>query len=147
MLQKIVLSVDPSAEGRAATEWCAENLEPGTTIVAVCGVSDVGEFMIGLPLFEEAGDAHELHQQFETRWIAPLKTAGFDCRTRFGLDESAGAVREVVDEEHPDAVVVGKAAHNGLKEHLLPGVGNALVHHMPCPVILVPPTLAARSPR
>jgi len=139
MLKKVVLSVDGSPESRAAIAWCTDNLSPDTTIVAVCGVSDVGEFVIGLPLFDEAGDANELHRALETRWVAPLRQAGFECQTRFLHHGQAAAVRAVVDEEQPDAVIVGKGAHGALRDNVAPGVGAALSHHMPCPVILVPP--------
>jgi nucleotide-binding universal stress UspA family protein len=143
MLKKVVLSVDPSPESRAATAWCVENLSPATIIVAVCGINDVGEFVIGLPLFDQAGDAAELHRALESRWVAPLREAGFDCRPRFMHHTQATAIREAVADEHPDAVIVGKAAHGALREHLAPGLAGVLTHHMPCPVILVPVAEAA----
>jgi len=145
MLKKVVLSVDPSPESRAATAWCLDNLTPDTTIVAVCGINDVGEFVIGLPLFDQAGDAAGLHRALESRWVAPLREAGFDCRPRFMHHSQATAIRHAVADEHPDAVIVGKAAHSALREHVAPGVGVVLAHHMPCPVILVPASDAASA--
>ncbi|HZP15378.1 MAG TPA: universal stress protein [Nocardioides sp.] len=137
MMGKVVLSVDGSEAGRAATEWCVENLAPGTTVIAVCGISDLAEVVLGLPGFDEPGE-HGLEEALNTRWSEPLRRAGLYCIPRLVHHRPMAALLEVVAEELPDAVIVGKGPHRAWAEAFVADSPLPLVHRMPCPVVLVP---------
>jgi len=146
MMGKVVLSVDGSEAGHAATEWCVRNLAPGTTVIAVCGISDLAEVVLGLPGFDEPGE-HGLKESLNTTWSEPLRRAGLHCVPRLVHHRPMAALLKVVAEERPDAVVIGKGPHRALLDGLTPESPLPLVHRMPCAVVLVPtrPATPARS--
>lgn len=141
-MDKVVLSVDGSEAGCAATEWCVRNLAPGTTVIAVCGISDLAEVVLGLPGFDEPGE-HGLEDALHTRWSEPLRRAGLNCIPRLVHHRPMVALLEAVAEEHPDAVVVGKGPHRAWVDAFVPDSPLPLVHRMPCPLVLVPARSAA----
>lgn len=139
-MDKVVLSLDGSEESRAAVQWCIDNLEPATKLIAVCGISEMQEFVLGVPPFESTAE-QAIEEAFKTRWIEPLRRAGFDCEARVVHGGAAPALLGVIEREQPDALVVGKAPHSSLADTIVSGWLFRLVHQMPCPIVLVPDTV------
>jgi hypothetical protein len=65
-MDKVVLSLDGSEESRAAVRWCIHNLDPATKVIAVCGISEMEEFVLGVPLFDPTAE-QAIEEAFKTR--------------------------------------------------------------------------------
>jgi nucleotide-binding universal stress UspA family protein len=135
---RVVLSADLSSESRAAREWCAENLAPGTAVVAVLGINHMGELVLGVPPFDLGATERELRASVERDYCEPLDTVGLQCQARV-LDVSQGrALTEVAHHERADLIVVGKRPHGWLVDAVRGEIAGQLVHHPPCAVVVVP---------
>src|SRR5438445_7265407 len=128
-MDKVVLNLDGSEESRAAVRWCIDNLDPATKVIAVCGISEMEEFVLGVPLLDPTAE-QAIEEAFKTRWIEPLRRAGFDCEARVVHQAAAPALLQVIQREQPDALVVGKAPHNLLADTIVSGWLFRLVHQM-----------------
>jgi len=65
-MDKVVLSLDGSEESRAAVRWCIHNRDPATKVIAVCGISEMEEFVLGVPLFDPTAE-QAIEEAFKTR--------------------------------------------------------------------------------
>jgi len=75
----------------------------------------------------------------EDDWVAPLREAGVDVRTRITEDiHPVAALAGVVEEERAGVVVVGTRGIGGFLGLRLGRVPMQLVHHTQMPVVLVP---------
>jgi nucleotide-binding universal stress UspA family protein len=135
---RVVLSADLSDEGRAACQWCATNLPPGTTVIAVLGMNPVGELMFGVPPFDLTAAEHDLRIGLERDCCQPLTTAGLRAEGRFHPTSQARAITEVAVRERADLIVVGKRPHGWLIDAVRGETAGQVVHHPPCPVVVVP---------
>lgn len=140
--QRVVVGVDATEESRCAIEWCASHLGANSEVVAVASMSKLGEFLLGLPGFDDDPAAHMLGRA-ETNWVAPLHAAHVPVRIRFEEDESWRAVLTVARDEHADLIVAGKQHRRFLTELINPPGADLLSHHAPCPVLIVPTSLDA----
>ena len=142
---RVVVGVDATVESRCAVAWCARMLGSNTEVVAVAAMSKFGEFVLGLPGFDEDPAAHMLGRA-ETNWTAPLHTARVPVRIRFEEDATWRAIVTVATDEHADLIVVGKQHRNMLAKLINPSDADLLVHHAPCSVLIVPATVDAGEP-
>jgi nucleotide-binding universal stress UspA family protein len=142
---KVVLSADPGEEALAAATWCATNLAPGTAVTAVLGLNPVGELMFGIPPFDPTGSERDLLDSVERDCCEPLAAAGLECEARLVPQTQARALLDVAAHEHADLIVVGKRPHGWLLDVALGEVAGALVHHPPCPVLVVPARRRAQA--
>jgi nucleotide-binding universal stress UspA family protein len=135
---KVVLSADSTDEGDTARRWCADHLDRRDTVIAVAGINQVGELVMGVPPFDSLGGERELLTQIEHDYCSPLDAAGVVCTARITPAGQARAVAEVAVREAADLIVVGKRAHGPIADAFLGEVASQLVHHPPCPVVVVP---------
>jgi nucleotide-binding universal stress UspA family protein len=137
MLEKVVVGVDGSDASRAAVQWCATNLQPGTIVLAVCGMSDL---LFGVDFMSAAASAQlaSMDQALRDHWCQPLRTAGLRCECRLVCGPKAAALREIALLEHPDALVVGKRCHGRAVDAVVGGTARRVIHRPPCPLIVVP---------
>jgi nucleotide-binding universal stress UspA family protein len=142
---RVVLSADLTSESRAARGWCVENLAPGTAVVAVLGVSQMGELMLGVPPFDLGAAEHELRASVERDYCEPLDAAGLQCEGRVLALSQGRALTEVAHDEHADLIVVGKRPHGWLVDVVRGELAGQLVHHPPCPVVVVPTAPVERA--
>src|SRR5690242_7804404 len=104
-MEKVVLSVDGSAESRAATRWCVHHLRAPATVITVCGITELGEFVLSIPPFGPPLSAAQIEESLKGRWADPLRRAGLRPDPRFIHDRQGAAVCQVAELEHPDAVI------------------------------------------
>ena len=127
-----------SDASRAAVQWCATNLPPGTIVLAVCGMSDL---LFGVDFTSAAGvRAVGINGPGALRdhWCQPLRRAGLQCECRLVCGPQAAALREIALLEHPDALVVGKRCHGSAVDAVVGGTARRVIHRPPCPLIVVP---------
>jgi nucleotide-binding universal stress UspA family protein len=134
---KVVLSAT-GPEGRAACSWCSANLDPGTSVTVVVGVSHLGEFVLGVPPFDAAGGETALMETVRLEYCRPLEARGLDCHASLVLERQGAAVLDVARKEHADLIVVGKRPHGPVADAVRGEVAAQLVHHPPCPLVVVP---------
>lgn len=135
---KVVLSADGSPEAVGASEWYLKNLSAGDVVLAVAGLSQFGEFTLGVPLFDALGGEHALLERVEQRLCAPLADLGVRCRAILEPHSQARAVVDVAVREHADLIVLGKRPHGRIGDAVRDDVATKVLHHPPCPVMVVP---------
>jgi nucleotide-binding universal stress UspA family protein len=135
---KVILSADGTDEGAAARQWCAANLHAGDSVIAVVGVNQFGEFVLGVPPFDALGGEPELLAGVKGEYCRPLTEIGLACDARLLRDSQRRAVIEVAETERADLIVIGKRPHGWIADLVLGEVIGQVVHHPPCPVLLVP---------
>lgn len=135
---KVVLSATGTEEGRAACTWCSANLDPGTSVTVVVGVSHLGEFVLGVPPFDVAGGETALLEAVRRDYCRPLEARGLACQASLVLERQGQAVADVARREHADLIVVGKRPHGLVVDAMRGEVAAQLVHHPPCPLVVVP---------
>jgi nucleotide-binding universal stress UspA family protein len=138
---KVVLSADDNAEGTEALAWCRSHLhggDGGDTVLAVVGVPQFGEFVQGIPPFDELGDRADLVAHLEAHFVRPLLDAGIPCQLRMVDHGQLRAVTDVAEAEGADLIVAGKRPHGPLADAIAGEVATRLVHRPPCTVVVVP---------
>ena len=146
-LRRIVIGVDGSPGAAAALRWCAETgAVLDAEVVAVNALATPSALLAGaapgeIPVIVDASaiDAtvhDELAAELE-QWCGPLREAGISYRSYVVDGGVVDALLGVAEEVDADLVVVGRS-HGGIKEKLLGSVPNHLLHHCPCPVVIVP---------
>ena len=135
---KVVLSVDSLEEGDEACQWCMDHFGPGDTVTVVAGVSMLGEFVLGLPPFDALGGESALVRQIQRRYCEPLVAHGVACEAKLVPHGQARAVTEVARHDGADLIVVGKRRHGRVGDALHDETASHVVHHPPCPVVVVP---------
>src|SRR5204863_1051380 len=105
-----------------------------------------GEFVLGVPPFDALGGEPELLAGLEREYCRPLTEIGLACDARFRPGSQRRAVVDVAETERADLIVIGKRPHGWIADLVLGEVIGQVVHHPPCPVLLVPTeTHAARA--
>jgi nucleotide-binding universal stress UspA family protein len=135
---RVVLSADGTGEGQAASHWCATHLGADDSVIAVLGINQLGEFVMGVPPFDEMAVMPDLMAKVQRECCDPVAAAGVRCETRVVSHGQARALSDVARRVHADLIVIGKRPHGALVDAVLGEVAGQLVHHPPCPVVVVP---------
>lgn len=136
-MSNVVTHADGSAESRVSVQWCADHLEHEDEVVVVYRLSPVGEFVLGLPMFD-ANDERRLIELLRGPWIKPLEDAGLHVRSIAIPRGPLAAVLETAEREHADLVVVGKRKRGAVLDALAGDLASHLVQHASCPLVIVP---------
>ncbi|MGZ4103622.1 MAG: universal stress protein [Actinomycetota bacterium] len=142
--RRIVVGVDGSPGSLQALNWAidlARDLE--AEIIAVLAL----DLPLGLPPqaipspFWDRSWRDEMEGTFELDWCAPLREAGVKYRTVMQDGAPATVIAETAQREQADMIVAGARGRGSVTELVLGSVSHRLVHHSPCPVVVVhPPT-------
>jgi hypothetical protein len=135
---KVVLSVAGLDEGTAGQRWCLEHLARGDTVIAVLGVNPLADFVLSIPPLDALDGENELLADVTRHYCVPLNAAGIACEPRLLPYQQGRAVMDVARAEHADLIVAGKRPHGRLGDIFLEGTATQVVHHPPCPVVVVP---------
>ena len=135
---KVVLSAETGPVGDAARDWCLAHLGPADEVIAVVGLSNVNELVLGVPPFDGMVTEGELLAVVEHDFCRRLNKAGIRSVARFRREAQARAVAEAAVEEGADLIVIGKRPHSWIADAVLGPVAVHVVHHPPCPVVVVP---------
>ena len=135
---KVVLSAETGPAGDAAREWCTTHLGPADEVIAVVGLSNVNELVLGIPPFDGMVTEGELLAVVEHDFCRGLRKVGIPCVARFRRETQARVVADAASEEDADLIVIGKRPHSWLADAVLGPVAVHVVHHPPCPVVVVP---------
>jgi nucleotide-binding universal stress UspA family protein len=131
LIERIVVGVDGSANGRAALEWAvglASSLSAEVIVVH------------GVGLREAAGihDHERFRKRFDDEWCAAL--AGSSVRSRRLLldGDPVSVLLRTVEHEQADLVVVGSRGVGDRPELLLGSTSTQMTQRCTVPVVVVP---------
>jgi nucleotide-binding universal stress UspA family protein len=138
-MARVVVGIDGSDESRAALQWAVDEATlRGATLELVHAWSPpyVGAYPFAMPPFDvDALDAGA--NALVDSVLASTNTAGLrDPVTRTVVCGSAAAVL-LERAEGASMVVVGARGRGGFSRLLLGSTSTQLVHHAPCPVVVV----------
>jgi nucleotide-binding universal stress UspA family protein len=134
----VVMSAELSEEGAAACSWCRANLHPMDTVIAVIGMQPFGELVVAVPPFDVLASSRELLDAVERDYCDPLRAHGLRPEALLVRRRQTAAVVAAAVAHDADLVVVGKRPHGWMADAILGEVANQVVHHPPCPIVVVP---------
>jgi nucleotide-binding universal stress UspA family protein len=137
-MHRIAVLVDGTPESMRAVEWCAEHLGPSDEVVAVAGLSNVGELVLAVPPSNLRMWRTAIRRSLHGSWTKPLTDRGIPHRDRFVEMTPWRALRKVGDEIRADALVIGIANHHGLGALLDQRGASHVLHKARRPVLVVP---------
>ena len=142
MFKKILVCSDGSDYARDAAlvtvqvaahfkaEVVALNVFP--TFLAAMGVWNLA---MGQDVMDDYAKAQK---ENVTKHIVPLFAhEGVQCRVVQELGHPVSGIVRVAEREKADLIVVGNRGVGGPKEVFLGSVSNGILHHAPCPVLIV----------
>jgi nucleotide-binding universal stress UspA family protein len=137
MVKRIVVGVDGSDGALAAMRWtAAEAAQWDADVVAV----QAWEFTPLVVATDAPIDLQQLRADTDTQLDRQVREIFGDREARVERrvveDLPANAVLEAAADA--DLVVVGSRGRGGLKGMLLGSVSQKVVHHAPCPVVVIP---------
>jgi nucleotide-binding universal stress UspA family protein len=143
---RIVVGVDGSDSSKAALAWAVGQARLTGAVVNAVTVWDV-------PLTVRTPWPLTWKTDFKglaKRMLADVITDVPDSDGKAEITPSVvrGDAAQILPQtaEGADLLVVGTRGHTGLVEAVLGSVGQASVHHAPCPVVIVRSSSAAQAP-
>jgi len=135
---RIVVGVDGSPSSVAALEWAfGQAILTGSVIEAVCAWHYPNTHGVAIP---DNADYHALAEETLAKAITEARNAdqAYDAVPVRPVVVKAQPARALLEQaEGATLVVVGFRGHGGLSEALLGSVSQHLLHHAPCPVVIV----------
>ena len=131
MTRRIVVGIDGSEDGQRALAWAIDEARARGGAVEVVHVWT----WLGASTIE--ADTRQLARETLDVSVAKAETDGVDVRAR--LIEGRPVASLVGAAKGADLLVVGSRGHGGLAATVLGSVSTGVVHHAPCPIVVVPP--------
>jgi nucleotide-binding universal stress UspA family protein len=140
----IVVGIDGSEGSKRALEWAAAEAKlRGTPLTVVLA------WQWPATMYGEAGwagidsdvidDFRKLAEQRLDEETAPLASTFSGLEVRRKAIEGPAVATLIDAAKDADLLVVGTRGHGGFAGVLLGSVSQQVVHHGPCPVVIVPP--------
>ena len=139
----IVVGIDASPEAERALGWAvdeAERRQQNLTVVTV--VPTPARVVLGEVNYPHASDEDLAEAQGRASATVEkvLAQRHSPSRVKYAVRADYGNVADVLLRYAADAqhIVVGSRGNGGFRRLLLGSVSNAVAHHSPCPVTIVP---------
>ncbi len=136
MFKKILVAVDGSAANQAAIKVASQLAKDGAGIVLINVIMPTSARVgAGLPPPEESIAVLE-------EAAAAIKAAGGavakEMQSYAGVKGPAHEILEAASNENCDLIVTGNRGHSAWLGLALGSVSQRVLHHAPCPVLVVP---------
>ncbi|HJR26979.1 MAG TPA: universal stress protein [Acidimicrobiales bacterium] len=132
---KLVVGVDETPESAAAVTWAAALAGASASTVTIAEVFEPEEAERppehAAELRREAG--HRL-----TSWVERLGLGLPHCAALALEGRPVGSLAALADRSGADALIIGSKPYEGVSRWALGSLAHALVHHVHCPLIVVP---------
>lgn len=139
---RIVIGVDGSPSSIHALKWAfGQAILTGGTINAVCAWHYPSAYGFAVP---DCADYQALAEETVSKAIAEARNAdhGYDAVPVRPVVVKARPARALLEQaKGATLLVVGFRGHGGFSEVLLGSVSQHVVHHAPCPVVIVRDTV------
>jgi nucleotide-binding universal stress UspA family protein len=142
-IQRIVVGVDGSENGRRALRWAMLfGVQFRAEVVAVHAIGLLAHLGDGPPVPSQQ-HLDELREAFETDWCAPLRDSEIANRRILVDGAPVPVLLATAEREEADLIVLGSRGIGGFPELLLGSTSHQVAEHTNRPVLIVPPD---RSP-
>jgi nucleotide-binding universal stress UspA family protein len=140
-----LICFDGSDEARHAIERAGPLLRGASAIVLTSwevltiavGGYPIDEFTTGLSFEQLDQTARERAERLAADGAQLARTHCFDPEPLVRQGPPAEAIIEVARDRQASVVVIGSHGRTGLRATMLGSVSNAVIHHAPCPVLVV----------
>lgn len=140
----IIAAVDDSANAQRALRWAYHQAQLTGSALHVVTALDAP--LIGLGYGHTVSQPSPAAMASARHALASLVDAvrtdtggdSVDVQVEVLVGSPAAAVIEYVEKHDADLLVAGARGSGGLSRMLIGSVSNALVHHAPCPVTVIP---------
>lgn len=141
-MKKIVVGVDGSATSRAALRWAVdEGRRHGASVTAVHAWHDpyTGSALPFAPGLLDPTSYQAVGERLLDSVINEVDVSGLAEPVRRLVVHGSAAQALVEAAEDADLLVVGSRGRGGFAGLLLGSVSQQVIHHAPCPVLVLPP--------
>ena len=137
-LERILVGVDGSSNGKRALEWAMLLGRQGDAeVVAVHAIGLLAHLGPG-PGVPSHAHLPELRRTFETEWCAALRNSAIRHRLLLIDGAPVPVLLSLAKREQIDVIVVGSRGVGGFPELSLGSTSHQLAEHAGCPVLIVP---------
>jgi nucleotide-binding universal stress UspA family protein len=141
----ILICFDGSDEARRAIEQAGAILGGGHAVVlntwelltVPVGGYGLEDFAVGVPVREVEDASRERAQKLAADGAELARAQGFDAEPAVKEGPPAGAIIEAAEERSAKLIVIGSRGYGGLKGSMMGSVSNQVIHHAPCPVLVI----------
>ena len=150
-VQTIVVAADGSKASNKAVRWAAlVAKQNGAHVVAVYAVEPDKMPIPYLSLDDAVQRARisawrsQVGKQILSDWCAPLHDAHVNFSTEIHDGFAPSVILAAAQKHRADLLVMGSRGHGGFVGLLLGSVSDYLMHHSPCPVVIIRPETEVR---
>ena len=146
MYKKILLPTDGSKAAHKAAEHAIWTAGMSNAEIIVLYVLDTSTFT-GLPSEELLKKVREMLESEGTRSFDVIQDMSLKCKEKLNVEiklnfmckegHPARTIRETIDEEGVDLVVIGTSGKHGMDRFLLGSVTEKIVRTASCPVLVI----------
>ena len=144
-MSTFVVASDGSDSAQNAVDYCLELLSPEQhDIVAVYVAQKFPEEIEAVylggdtDLIELEQDVLEKAKDVLNQHVSDLRAAGFEVEVVTRLGTSGQEICKLARGRKAHGIIMGRQGRNAMTEALIGGTSHYVLHHAPCPVILVP---------
>ena len=141
----ILICFDGSDEAKHAIEQAGSILGGGRAIVlntwelltVPVGGYGLDQFAVGVPVQEVENASRERAEKLAADGAELARAQGFEAEPAVKEGPPAGAIIDAAEERGARLIVIGSRGYGGLKGSMMGSVSNQVIHHAPCPVLVV----------
>jgi nucleotide-binding universal stress UspA family protein len=137
----LVVGADGSDMSVAALKWAMEHAHRIGAEIHVVTAFDIPWTIMITPTYTDDDYARDAQEMMD-RTVAGAREAGFDVPIVTELLQMRPALALTTAARGAELLVVGSQGHGELPGMHLGSVANYCVHHAPCPVVVVRPSVA-----